>query len=93
MFYAFHGFISVTQGFGATQALKAVIEDKANANARSAGLAAYTALCEQLGTAAEPFLAPLLPTVLEQCGDKVRTFTGASRLPSQTRRGGMELAD
>ncbi|GLI71115.1 hypothetical protein VaNZ11_016208 [Volvox africanus] len=58
------------KGFGATQALKAAIEDKANANARVVGLAAYQAICENIGSAAEPFLAPLLPAVLEQCGDK-----------------------
>lgn len=59
------------QGFGATAALKAAIEDKANANARQAGLVAYAAVLETVGTGAEPFLAPLLPAVLEQCGDKV----------------------
>ncbi|PNH09958.1 Translational activator gcn1 [Tetrabaena socialis] len=58
------------KGFGAIPALKAVIEDKANASARQAGMVAYQAICESLGTAAEPFLASLLPAVLEQCGDK-----------------------
>ncbi|KAG2488592.1 hypothetical protein HYH03_012911 [Edaphochlamys debaryana] len=58
------------KGYGATAALKAAIEDKANPAARAAGLAAYQAICETIGTPAEPFLTPLLPAVLEQCGDK-----------------------
>ncbi|PNW84140.1 hypothetical protein CHLRE_04g222700v5 [Chlamydomonas reinhardtii] len=71
------------KGFGATAALKAAIEDKANPAARQAGLAAYQAICDNIGSAAEPFLAPLLPAVLEQCGDKKPEVKAAAEAASK----------
>lgn len=58
------------KGYGATAQLKAAIEDKANPAARQAGLAAFKAIAESVGTPSEPFLVPLLSTVVEQTSDK-----------------------
>lgn len=56
--------------YGYAAQLRAAAEDSGNAGAREGALHAYKALAENVGRAAEPFLVPQLPLVLERLSDK-----------------------
>lgn len=46
---------------------------------REGAMLAFTALCNDVGSPAEPFLLPLLPTLLMHYADKVRAVAIALR--------------
>jgi hypothetical protein len=66
---------------GALAVIDGALSDAKNAGARQAGLAAIESIMTATSVAAEPYLVPLMPKVLELLSDKVRAprrATGAS---------------
>jgi elongation factor 3 len=62
--------------------LMAVMEDgnKKKAPQRVAALAAFSAICENLGQAGEPFTSTLIPSVLKLYGDKEKSVREAAEI-------------
>mmetsp|Transcript_2433 Transcript_2433/g.3685 ORF Transcript_2433/g.3685 Transcript_2433/m.3685 type:complete len:1030 (-) Transcript_2433:2210-5299(-) len=65
------------KAFGGIAALKAALESKAIPT-RTAALESIPKIVEEVGVAAEPFLVPLIPTILEQTGDKQSAIKNAA---------------
>ena len=59
---------------GLLEAIKSTAVDEKNAEAREAGLAAVAELCKTVGKPVEPYLVPILDTVLDGLADKVRAY-------------------
>lgn len=70
--------IACVQKFNIAEQLLAAMENKASPAAREAAMVAFKALSEAFGQAAEPFLLPLLETVLKARADKVPAVTTAA---------------
>lgn len=65
------------EGYGFATQLRAALEDGGNAGAREGALLAYRALAENVGRAAEPYIVPLLNSVLERLADKAAPVSGS----------------
>ncbi|KAG2490532.1 hypothetical protein HYH03_010927 [Edaphochlamys debaryana] len=70
--------VSVLKTSGLKNKLALMADDPNNATAREAAMYAYAALCECVGTAVEPFVAPMLPVFLERLADKATSVRGAA---------------
>jgi elongation factor 3 len=72
-------------GFAALQAngllskLKAEAEDMSNPEGREAALLAFKQLCQCVGRPCEPYVVPLLPTMLERLADKAAPVRDAAQ--------------
>jgi len=62
---------------GTFEALATELADKgkAKANARAGALAGLTAILAKCGATAEPYVAPMLPKIIEACSDKLKPVT------------------
>lgn len=64
---------------GALDKIQSAANDAKNAGAREGALAAIAALCDVVGRPAEPYIVPLLSTVLNLLGDKVTPVRAAAQ--------------
>lgn len=71
--------IASLKGFGVLEALKSMVENKKDPEAREGGLQAFECLCEKLGRLFEPYVIHILPLLLQCFGDpspQVRAAAG-----------------
>jgi hypothetical protein len=61
--------IASLKGCGVLESLKAMVEDKRDADAREGALMAFECLCEKLGRLFEPYVIHILPLLLQCFGD------------------------
>jgi hypothetical protein len=61
--------IASLKGFGVLESLKAMVENKKDAEGREGSLQAFECLCEKLGRLFEPYVIHILPLLLQCFGD------------------------
>jgi hypothetical protein len=61
--------IASLKGYGVLEALKAMVENKKDAEGREGSLQAFECLCEKLGRLFEPYVIHILPLLLQCFGD------------------------
>lgn len=61
--------IASLKGFGVLESLKAMVENKKDADGREGSLQAFECLCEKLGRLFEPYVIHILPLLLQCFGD------------------------
>ncbi|KAG2423269.1 hypothetical protein HXX76_015419 [Chlamydomonas incerta] len=71
--------VRVLKTSGLRDQLALMADDQNNAVAREAALLTYAALCDSVGTAVEPFVAPMLPVFLERLSDKIAVRAAADQ--------------
>lgn len=57
------------KGYGVLESLKAMVENKKDADGREGSLQAFECLCEKLGRLFEPYVIHILPLLLQCFGD------------------------
>ncbi|KAG2447603.1 hypothetical protein HYH02_007524 [Chlamydomonas schloesseri] len=71
--------VRVLKTSGLRDRLALMADDQNNHVAREAALLAYAALCDSVGAAVEPFVAPMLPVFLERLSDKIAVRAAADQ--------------
>ncbi|GIL45196.1 hypothetical protein Vafri_2513 [Volvox africanus] len=70
--------VSVLKTSGLLRKLAVMADDQNNAVARETAMWASASLCDEAGSAVEPFMAPMLPVFLERLADKATSVRGAA---------------
>jgi hypothetical protein len=72
--------IGSLKGYGVLDSLKAMVEDKRDAQGREGSLQAFECLCEKLGRLFEPYVIHILPLLLQCFGDAAPQVRAAMHL-------------